>query len=85
MNSRLNDLFEKAVQRVSVTKEDIAPDNLLRLYAYYKQATRGDSFSLNTEDNIRSAFKFNAWIQLNGMTADEAKQKYIELVNATLK
>jgi len=32
------------------------------------------------KDMVRNAFKLNAYFQLNNITVDEAKQKYIELV-----
>lgn len=86
MTSNLDVLFEDAVSRISKTQKKIAPDLLLRLYAYYKQATKGDNFSFNNEEyNLKSAFKFNAWMQLKGMDAKEAKENYIKLVNSILE
>jgi len=32
------------------------------------------------EVDVRDAFKFNAWTQLNGMTQENAKKQYIKLV-----
>ncbi len=86
MISKLDIEFNNAVKKISETKEKLAPDILLRLYAFYKQATKGDNFSLNSsdEDNLKNAFKFNAWVQLKGMNEIEAKQNYIKLVNTTL-
>ncbi len=85
MISKLDIEFNDAVKKISETKEKLAPDILLRLYAYYKQAIKGDNFSLNSDDdNLRNAFKFNAWVQLKGMNETEAKQNYIKLVNTTL-
>lgn len=75
----LNIQFQKAFDKISKVRFEIAPDVRLLLYAYYKQATHGDNFAFNAESNIISAFKFNAWMQLKGMTADEAKEAYIEL------
>ncbi|TCI85410.1 acyl-CoA-binding protein [Tenacibaculum sp. M341] len=86
MNSDLDIQFSNAVKKVSETEEKFAPDVLLRLYAYYKQATKGDQFDFNNEeDNLKNAFKFNAWIQLKGMNETEAKENYIKLVNSILK
>ena len=86
MISNLDKLFNEAFQKASTTKQKLAPDVLLRLYAYYKQATRGDNFSFNAnEDDLKNAFKFNAWAQLKGMNEEEAKRSYIELVNSILK
>lgn len=86
MNSELDIAFRSAIRKASNTKEKLAPDVLLRLYAYYKQATKGDNFDINTEEeDLKNAFKFNAWAQLKGMNAEEAKQNYINLVNSILK
>jgi diazepam-binding inhibitor (GABA receptor modulating acyl-CoA-binding protein) len=41
---------------------------MLKLYAYYKQAVLGNTFFYGGEVDVRDAFKFNAWTQLNGMT-----------------
>lgn len=85
MNTELDNKFKVAVEKASKIEETLPPDILLRLYAYYKQAIKGDNFSMNTEQNIKSAFKFNAWIQLKGMSEEQAKQEYIDLVNTILK
>ncbi|WP_299625246.1 acyl-CoA-binding protein [uncultured Tenacibaculum sp.] len=85
MTSDLDTLFSDAFERANNTTKKFAPDVQLRLYAYYKQATKGDNFSYNNEDNLKNAFKFNAWIQLKGMDENEAKENYIKLVNSILK
>jgi acyl-CoA-binding protein len=78
--------FKEAVEKVSTLKQGLAPDIMLKLYAYYKQATSGNNFIFNNngESDVINAFKFNAWMQLNGMPEDEAKQEYINLVNKIL-
>lgn len=75
--------FQEAYEKASTTKIKLAPDVMLRLYAYYKQATIEYShhFEHQQVDLIRS-FKFNAWQQVNHLTAEEAKISYIELVNS---
>ncbi|MDY0781126.1 acyl-CoA-binding protein [Tenacibaculum sp. IB213877] len=87
MTSDLDKQFKEAFEKASATEQSsFPPDILLRLYAYYKQATKGDNFSFNAiEQDYRSAFKFNAWIQLKGMSEEEAKKEYIKLVNSILK
>ncbi|MFD0992311.1 acyl-CoA-binding protein [Tenacibaculum geojense] len=86
MTTDLDTKFKEAFNKVSKINKDLPPDVLLRLYAYYKQATKGDRFSVNdAEDDIKSAFKFNAWIQLRGMDENQAKEEYIELVNSIIK
>lgn len=61
------------------------PDNqtLLKLYAYYKQATRGDASGKRpsfTDPIGRS--KFDAWSKLKGTSSESAMQIYIGLVQA---
>lgn len=76
--------FEDAFQSISNLKKSLAPDVMLKLYAYYKQATNGDTFSYNTEPDVRNAFKFNAWMQLQGMAQEDAKKEYIKLAKTIL-
>lgn len=84
----INDLdikFNKAYKKASSMQEKLPPDVMLKLYAYYKQAVKGDQFSFNANADLKNAFKFNAWMQLKGMSEDEAKQEYINLVNSIIK
>ncbi|WP_255164381.1 acyl-CoA-binding protein [Polaribacter dokdonensis] len=81
----LDQNFNDAFQKLSKLEKTIAPDLMLQLYAYHKQANFGNNFSFNSGLDVRSGFKFNAWMQLKGMSSDEAKEKYIELANEILK
>lgn len=79
----LNATFEAAVANSKNLSE--RPDNatLLKIYALYKQATAGD----NTEkkpsfSDIVARAKWDAWNTHKGVSADEAKQKYIDLIDA---
>lgn len=77
----LDKKFEKAFERASAITEKLPPDVMLQFYGYYKQATKGKNYSSPSgESPLRNAFKLNAWFQLNNLTEDEAKKKYIELV-----
>lgn len=78
-NIDLDQEYKAAFSKVSKLKKAVAPDVMLKFYAYYKQANFGNKFSFDSGLDVRSAFKFNAWKQLNGMTAEEAKKEYIEL------
>ena len=84
MKSELDKDFNVAFDKISKLKKAIAPDVMLKFYAYYKQANFGNKFSLNSGLNVRSAFKFNAWMQLNGMSSEEAKKEYIKLAKTVL-
>ena len=78
-NLDLDKEYQASFDKVSKLKKAVAPDIMLKFYAYYKQANFGNKFSFNSGLDVRSAFKFNAWMQLNGMSAEEAKKKYIKL------
>lgn len=83
-NLQLDADFKVAFDKVSALKEAIAPDIMLKFYAYYKQATFGNNFTFNSSLDVRNAFKFNAWMQLQGMSSEEAKKEYISLANHIL-
>lgn len=84
--TKLEIAFEKAYQISSTSTKKLPQDIMLKIYAYYKQATKG-SILKPPAGNIetKNAFKLNAWFQLNQMPEEEAKQKYINLVNKYLK
>jgi len=81
--SDLNARFEAAVAQSKKLSE--RPDNatLLKIYGLYKQATAGD----NTEkkpgfgDMVGRA-KWDAWNALKGVDGDDAKQRYIDLIES---
>jgi len=59
------------------------PDNdtLLKLYAYYKQATAGDVQGKRPGfTDFAGRAKYDAWKKLKGMSQDVAMEHYIELV-----
>jgi len=58
---------------------------MLKLYAFHKQANFGNNRSLKRGLDVRSGFKLNAWMQLKGMSSQEAKLKYIVLADKILK
>lgn len=84
MESVLDKEFNEAFLRISELRKAIAPDIMLKLYAYNKQANFGNNLSANGELDIRNAFKLNAWMQLKGMNSEEAKQKYVNLAKTVL-
>ncbi|RCS27559.1 phosphatidylserine decarboxylase [Polaribacter sp. WD7] len=85
METDLDKEFKLAFKKISTLKRIIAPDLMLKFYAYYKQANFGNNFSFNNKLDVRSGFKFNAWMQLNGMSSEQAKQEYINLAKEVLK
>lgn len=80
----LDTLYQEAFDKISKLKKGVAPDVMLRFYAFYKQASYGNNFTFNSASNLISGFKFNAWMQLNGMSSEDAKKEYIVLANSIL-
>ncbi len=79
--NELDKKFEKAFKIASKMTGKLPPDTMLQFYAYYKQATIDTPFYLPSGDNeMKNAFKLNAWFQVNQLTPNAAKKKYIELV-----
>lgn len=86
MKKKLNIKFEEAVKLAQSTDVKLPPDIMLQFYAYYKQATRGNNYSSPSgSEELRNAFKLNAWFQLSHLTEEKAKKEYIKLVNKYLK
>ena len=81
--SDLDTQFEAAQANAKQLPE--RPDNptLLKIYGLYKQATAGD----NTEkkpafSDFVARAKWDAWSLNKGASADDAKQKYIDLIES---
>ncbi|MBO6606255.1 acyl-CoA-binding protein [Psychroserpens sp.] len=72
--------FRDRVDRINNHTEPFPADFLLRLYAYYKKATN-DYGRPNSRKQIINAFKTNALFQVQGVSEDEAKRIYIDLVD----
>jgi acyl-CoA-binding protein len=84
MNSDLDIGFREAFTEISKLKEALAPDIMLKFYAFYKQANFGSNFPYDGEIDVRNGFKINAWMQLKNMSSDQAKKEYIKLANVVL-
>lgn len=85
---KLNGEFQEAYERASTTKQKLPQDVMLRLYAYYKHATEADLTHIHRQSlvgtELVSAFKLNSLFQIQNITQEEAKKKYIELVNEVI-
>jgi acyl-CoA-binding protein len=73
--------FEAAAQEVQSLSRRPDNDTLLKLYAFYKQATLGDVSGKRPEamDMVGRA-KYDAWASLKGVSKDKAMMAYIRLV-----
>lgn len=81
--SDLQARFAQAQQDVNGLAERPDNDNLLKLYALYKQATQGDATGERpgSFDFVRRA-KFDAWNALKSTTAEDSMRQYVELVDS---
>ena len=79
--SSLLEKFAQAQQDVNGLAQRPDNDTMLKLYALYKQATKGDASGdpPGGFDFVARA-KFDAWSEVKGTTADDAMQQYIDLV-----
>lgn len=74
--------FQDAVGR-SRSLPNQSNENLLKIYALYKQATAGDvSGKRPGMLDLKGRAKYDAWASQKGKSADAAKQEYIDLVKS---
>lgn len=79
----LDTQFQKAIELAQTIPQSSLPQDVqLRCYAYYKQATFGSLGSVNYSNlDVRDAFKNNAWLQISTISINEAKRRYVEIIN----
>ncbi len=76
-----NDAFEQAQSEVHRLPRTPTNDELLELYALYKQATIGDvSGKRPGMLDFRARAKFDAWAKCTGTTKADAEVRYVNLV-----
>ena len=81
--SKLKKSFEKAAADAQKITERPSNDDLLKLYAFYKQATDGDVQGKRPGMmDLKGRAKYDAWAKIEGMSADDAMQGYIDLVDS---
>ena len=83
MSDDLKALFEQSLLDAKKLPSRPGNDDMLSLYAFYKQATSGDVSGERPGfmDFVGGA-KFDAWQKLKGDTPEGAMQKYIDKVDA---
>jgi diazepam-binding inhibitor (GABA receptor modulating acyl-CoA-binding protein) len=76
------DKFEEAKARVEKLPKRPSNDQLLDLYAFYKQATEGDvAGSRPGMLDLRGRAKHDAWAKRKGLSKDDAMKKYVAFVD----
>lgn len=78
----LSQRFEDAQKRVKELAKAPGNDDLLELYAFYKQATVGDvSGSRPGMLDMKGRAKYDAWAKKKGTPKDAAMEKYVATVD----
>ncbi len=73
--------FEAAAKAATTLPRRPDNDTLLKLYAYYKQATVGDVQGKRPGfTDFAGRAKYDAWKKLKGMPIEIAQKRYIKLV-----
>ena len=81
-SSSAKDKFDEAKARVEKLPKRPSNDQLLDLYAFYKQATEGDvSGSRPGMLDLKGRAKYDAWAGRKGLSKDDAMKKYVALVD----
>jgi diazepam-binding inhibitor (GABA receptor modulator, acyl-CoA-binding protein) len=85
MSDDLEAEFQRAAEEVTQLSERPTGDDLLELYAFYKQGTLGDVTGTRPgfTDFVGRA-KYDAWARIQGLENEEAQRAYIRKVE-TLK
>jgi acyl-CoA-binding protein len=82
----LTQRFEDAQKRVKALSSAPSTDNLLALYALYKQGVEGDVTGKRPGMlDFKGQAKYDAWAKKKGMTRDAAMEAYVALVDTLVK
>ncbi len=82
----LTEDFEAAQARVKTLSQMPSTDDLLKLYALYKQGTIGDATGKRPGMlDMKGRAKFDAWSKEKGTGKDDAMQSYVGLVDRLQK
>jgi acyl-CoA-binding protein len=82
----LKEEFDSAVSRSRELTSRPSNEDLLQLYALYKQATDGDvSGDRPGGFDFKAIAKYDAWAEVKGKSKDDAMKEYVALVNRLAK
>ena len=81
----LQEQFKDAQERVRTLTKRPSNEELLQLYALFKQATEGDNDTKKPGMfDMKGQFKWKTWKDLAGTSSDDAINQYIQLVDNLL-
>jgi diazepam-binding inhibitor (GABA receptor modulator, acyl-CoA-binding protein) len=79
--SDLEKRFAQAQQDVNGLPSRPDNDTMLKLYAFFKQATKGDEAGDPPGSfDFMARLKFDAWAAIKGTPTKDAMQQYVDLV-----
>ncbi len=79
----LKEKFQTAVQESEGLSTRPSNEDLLKLYAFYKQATIGDNCMAPPGGfDFKAAAKYNAWMAIKGKGHEDAMAGYIDLIES---
>jgi len=77
----LQEQFDAAVAQSKELTKRPTNEELLKIYALFKQATEGDvSGERPGGFDFKAIAKFDAWAELKGKTVEQAKQEYVDFM-----
>lgn len=84
--SDLDERFEQAQADVKTLTSKPSNDDLLRLYALFKQGTTGEASTAKKPGrfDLVGKAKYEAWTKVAGTSADEARTRYVAEVDRLL-
>ncbi|MEM9384656.1 MAG: acyl-CoA-binding protein [Pseudomonadota bacterium] len=83
--SELEQAFEQAQQDVKALTKRPSDDEMLKLYALYKQASSGDvSGSRPGMLDFVGRAKYDAWAKISGLDRDDAMRSYISTAKSLI-
>ena len=78
----IKESFEVAVKELKQLTQRPSNEELLKLYALYKQATEGDASGERPGGfDFKAIAKFDAWVEWKGTDREVAMEEYISLVH----
>ena len=82
----MSEAFEKAAEAAQQLPQRPTNEELLKLYALYKQASEGNvTGERPTGFDFKGAAKYDAWKDLEGLGKEEAEEASISFVNNLLE
>ncbi|BES96251.1 Acyl CoA Hypothetical protein protein [Nesidiocoris tenuis] len=81
----LKEDFDAAAEKVKTLTKKPTDDELLELYALFKQATVGDNETSKPGLlDLKNKYKWESWNKKKGMSKEDAMQAYIKVVDDLL-